>query len=779
MGHAGEIVHHPATLIPFLMNMFNLLKSAILLALLLAWVPARPVAAQTVAGKNVTAIDVEYVGPQSVAPERLLSNMATKVGQPFSQSVVEDDIKNLYASGMVESIRVLTEPAGAGVRVIVKVQTRTSLGKVSFEGNTAFSEGKLRNKVEMTPGGVLDEGKVQEGQRKIQELYENSGYTGTTVSYETRASGANGFSEVVYKIAEGTKSVLRDVEFVGNTAFSSKELRKQMKSKEAALLPAIGKRGKVNEDQIDDDLEAIERFYKDRGYLNAKIVDTRRIRVDGKKVDLVVTVDEGKVYNVHSVRVSGARAFSIADLTPYLKTRAAQVFSAASVESDLQALRDYYGARGYADASVVPVLDSAGGTDVDIVYEITEGAKFFLGKIDIEGNSKTKDKVIRNEFPGQPGEVFNAPKMMAGKKRLENIGYFSNVDVSPTDSAQEGYKDVNIDVVEKPTGSLNFGAGFSSIDNLVGFVEVTQTNFDIGNWPSFTGAGQRFRAAARIGTQRRDLMLNLTEPWFLDRPLALGGEVFFRNLSFLSDYFDQTNAGGAINLRKPLGEHSNIALEYKLQSTSIDVTDNASDLLKAEDGDYLQSVLGATYAHDTRDDLFLTRTGHRVDAGVSYSGLGGDVEDFHLEGGAVQFVHLPFDSILSVEGHFHAVFGDDVPIFDREFLGGANNLRGFNFRDVGPKDNLGEPIGGQTSTWASVEYTVPIMPQLRGAVFYDMGMVAADAASFDGDWNSDAGIGLRVFLPVGPLRLDYAIPLAADEFNDSTGRFQFNIGYRF
>ncbi len=761
------------------MKMFAPWKIATLMIALVALLPDSPVWAQGAAGKTVTAIDVEYVGQQSVAPDRILSNMATKVGQPFSQAVVEDDIKNLYASGMVENIRILTEPAGAGVRVVVRVQTRTSLGKISFDGNTAFSENKLRNKVDLTPGGPLDEGKVQAGQREIQKLYENSGFAETVVSYEILSGGQAGFSEVVYKINEGSKSVLREVEFVGNTVFSAKELRKQMKSKQTSLLPPIGGRGRINEDQIDDDLDAIERFYKDRGYLNARIVDTRRVRVDGKKVDLVVTLDEGAVYTVNSVRISGARAFSVADLTPYLKTRSAQTFSASSVEADLQALRDYYGSRGYADASVVPVLDSAGGTSVDVVYSITEGAKYYLGKIDIEGNVKTKDKVIRNEFPGQPGEVFNAPKMMAGRKRLENIGYFSSVDVSPTDSAQEGYKDINIDVVEKPTGSLNFGAGFSSIDNLVGFVEVTQTNFDIGNWPNFTGAGQRFRAAARIGTQRRDLMVNLTEPWFLDRPLALGGELFYRDLFFLSDYFDQSNAGGAINLRKPLGEHSNIALEYKLQSTSIDVTDNASSIIKAEEGDYLQSLIGATYAHDTRDDLFLTRKGHRVDGGLSYSGLGGDVEDFHLEAGAVQFVHLPFDSILSVEGHFHTVFGDDVPIFEREFLGGANNLRGFDFRDVGPKDELGEAIGGQTSTWASVEYTIPIMPQLRGAVFYDVGMVASEEASFDGDWNSDAGVGLRVFLPVGPLRLDYAIPLAADEFNDSSGRFQFNIGYRF
>jgi len=730
-------------------------------------------------GKVVKDVSVEYIGGQTVAPDRILSNMSTKPGTVFSQAAVEDDIKNLYASGMVENIRFVTQPKGDGIKVIVVVQTRSSLGKVSFEGNTAFTESKLRSKVELPAGGPLDEVKVQEGQRALQKLYETSGYADTGVTYEIRAARQEGFSEVVYKIQEGQKSVLREVEFVGNTAYGAKELRKQMKSKQISLLPAIGGRGRVDSDQIDDDLVAIERFYKDNGYLNARIVDTRRVRVDEKKVDLVVTIEEGEQFTVNSVRISGARAFSVGDLTPILKSRPGQIFSAANVEADLQALRDYYGARGYAEANVNPLLDGAGGNTVDVVYSITEGDKYLIGIINFEGNEKTKDKVLRNEMPVQPGEVFNMPKINAGKRRLENTNYFSSVDLMPTDSDMAGYKDLNIRVAEKPTGSLNFGAGFSSIDNLVGFVEVTQTNFDIGAWPNFTGAGQRFRAAARVGTQRRDLLVSLTEPWFLDRPLALGGELFYRDLLFLSDVFDQTNYGAAANLRKPLGEHSNIALEYRAQNIAINVDQNASAALQREDGEYFQSMIGADYIHDTRDDLFLTRRGHRVNGGVSYSGLGGDVENFQLQGGAVQFINLPFDTILSLEGHVHAVFGNNVPIFDRQFLGGANNLRGFDFRDVGPKDATGEPIGGLTSAYATAEYTIPIMPQLRGALFYDVGMVSASEASLSGDVNSNVGIGLRVFLPVGPLRLDYGIPISSDEFNDSTGRFQFNIGYRF
>ncbi len=762
-------------------RLFNTVTARLFAALLtLSLFSISSVTAQGDAPKTVKDIDVQYIGDASVSADRVLSSMALKVGQPFSQAVVEDDIKNLFSSGNYENIRVLTEPVGAdGVRVIVVVQTRSVLGKVGFQGNTEFTDARLKSKVDLAIGENVNESQIQAGQREILKVYQESGFSEIDVAYDIVSSGRDGFSDVVYKIDEGGKSLLRDIEFVGNTAYTSRELRDLMKSKETSLLSGITNSGKINSDQLDDDLEAIEKHYRDAGYLNAVVVDTRRVRVDDKRVDLVVTLDEGDVYAVTDVRVTGARAFNVGDLTPFLTTAPNQTFSAKTIEADINALRDYYGSRGYAEVRVTPQLDSSGGTGVDVTYDIFEGDKYYIGKVNIQGNDKTKDKVLRNELAIQPGEVYSAPRIAASKRRLENTGYFGTVDFLPTDTDRPEYKDLNINVTERPTGTFNFGAGFSSIDNFVGFVEVTQTNFDIGNWPGLTGAGQRFRAAARVGTERKDFIVSLTEPWFLDRPLALGGEVFFRELTFLSDDFDQTNYGGAINLRKRIGEHSHIQAEYKLQSVEIDVDSDASPVILAEDGEFLQSIIGLDYIHDTRDDIFLPRAGHRVNVGAAYSGLGGDVEATHFDLGAVQFVNLPFDTILSFQGHFHSVSGDDVPIFERQFLGGANNLRGFDFRDVGPKDETGEPIGGQTSGWASAELTVPVIRQLRGALFYDVGVVSEDDFSLDGDVNSNFGVGIRLFLPVGPLRLDYGIPVNADEFNDNSGRFQFNIGYQF
>ena len=380
----------------------------------------------------------------------------------------------------------------------------------------------------------------------------------------------------------------------------------------------------------------------------------------------------------------------------------------------------------------------------------------------------------------------NTVKLEAGKSRLEQLGYFSNVDIRNNPSAQPGFKDVDIAVTEQSTGTINFGAGFSSIDSLVGFIDLTQTNFDIGNWPSLRGAGQRFHLGVKYGTKRRDGSIAFTEPWFLGQKLAFTTELFYRDLYYLSDVYDQQNYGGSFSFRKPLGEHSYAELGYTLQKVKIhNIDDEASPEIRAEEGDYLQSKIDLSWIHDTRDSVYITRSGHKLELGAMLSGsfLGGDADVYGLNATGSQYFTLPWDTILSFEGSIRTVdnWGDgkNVPIFERLFLGGANSLRGFDYRDVGPKDGTGEPLGGLTSAYASIEYTFPIMEKVRGAVFYDLGVVSGSAYDWGGEVNSDVGIGLRLYLPIGPIRVDFGIPVQSDEHNDSGGKFNFNIGYKF
>jgi len=368
------------------------------------------------------------------------------------------------------------------------------------------------------------------------------------------------------------------------------------------------------------------------------------------------------------------------------------------------------------------------------------------------------------------------------RRRLMGTGYFSQVDMFPTEGMESGYRDLNVSVSEKLTGSLVFGVGFSSIDNLVGYVNVTQTNFDARNWPRFTGGGQKFSLAARLGTETTDITIGVEEPYFMDRRLAVGTELFYRDYSYFSDYYDQQNIGGRLYFRRPVfGSSERVFLEgeYVLQQVEIyDVSNDASDIIKSEEGKYTQNRFQLGLVRETRDELLVPRRGGRYSI-TGHVSAGGDVEAQGMDITGLQYFLLPYDFILSLQARGSTVWGDDVPIFERLFLGGANTLRGFDYRDVGPKDENGEPIGGKSSFFFSAEVTAPVIDAVRVAAFYDAGMVWEGSSDFGGSLNSNFGFGLRLFLPFGPLAVDYGIPISTDEFNDNSGRFNFNVGYKF
>jgi outer membrane protein insertion porin family len=409
-------------------------------------------------------------------------------------------------------------------------------------------------------------------------------------------------------------------------------------------------------------------------------------------------------------------------------------------------------------------------------------------RINIIGNTRTKDKVIRREVLIAPGDILNSVRVETTKKRLDNLGFFEKVETYPEDTGVPGRKDLTIQVQEKRTGSLNFGAGFSTIDELVGFIEMSQGNFDLLNWPGFTGAGQKFRFRIQYGNTRKDITLSLTEPYFLDRRLSLGGELFFREADYLSNVYTQRSYGFSLETRKPLGRFSSASLTYVLQRIELfDVASSASSAILLETGQSTKSQITAGIVNETRDNPFLTRTGHRVAFAPYVAGgfLGGSeqIVGFTLE--ARQYFHLWKDSILLFSGSLASVdtWGDGtrVRIYDRLFLGGSNDLRGFDFRDVSPRDITGEPLGGQSLGAFTIEYTMPIIEKARFAVFFDGGFV--NAAPWDFNTNhyvTDAGIGLRLDLPIGPLRIDYGIPIEKNGFRDAgSGKFNFNVGYQF
>jgi len=735
----------------------------------------------------VRSIDVQYSGPATVSKERILAQLRTAVGQPYSDQIVEQDIQSLYKTGSILNVRIFAQPEADGVKVVVALQTRFVVREIEIDGAERINPKKIRKDITLKINQPVNEEEMEKARQKIIERYQAKGFTDIDVKYRVDPiDEKRGTARVVYTINEGVKGAVSRIHFEGNEHFRESVLRKQMKTRGKTLISFFDKSGRLDEAQLQQDLDSVKEFYQNHGYIDVEVKDVRKERRENGPMVITIVVTEGPQYHVGKITVSGYKVTTEEKIRAILKMKENSVYSPKALHDDAKAIADAYGTGGYVDLSIVPQGTPAGPARIDVHYQIEEGNRFFVQRINIVGNVRTKDKVIRREVLITPGDVFNTVRVETSKKRLENLGYFAKVETYPEDTGVAGRKDLTIEVQEKRTGSLSFGGGFSTVDQLVGFAELTQGNFDITNWPGFTGAGQKFRLRVQVGTQRKDIILALTEPWLFDRRLSLSGQAFYSEANYLSSIYDQRNYGFGTELRKPLNAFMYATLGYRLEDIEIfNVSSGASALIKAEEGARLKSEILTSIVFDRRDSPILTRHGQRISVAPYVAGgfLGGDTQIYGFDVEASQYFHLWWDNILLFNGEVATVNtwggGDRVPIFDRLFLGGSNNLRGFDFRDVGPKDQFGEPLGGKSLARATIEYTFPIVAKARGAFFYDTGFVHADAYDFSGDHvASDFGFGIRLDLPIGPLRIDYGIPIQRDG-NSGSGKFNFNVGYQF
>jgi outer membrane protein insertion porin family len=735
----------------------------------------------------IRSIEVQYTGPQTVSKERILAQLRIKVGQPYSNQVVEQDIEALYKTGSIHNVRIFAQNEGDGVKVIVAVQTRAIMREIEIVGAERMKAKRLRKEIKLRLNQPVNEQQLEEARQKIIDVYQGQGFTDVSVQFRVDPiDEKRGTARVVFTVNEGVKGAVRAIHFEGNTHFSEKVLRKQMKTRGRTPIYFVDKSGRLDEVQLEQDLDKIREFYQDHGYIDVEVKSVRRERTEKGPMIITVVVAEGPQYHVRKLTISGYQVAREDKIRVLLKMKEGSVYSPKQLRDDAKAVADAYGSGGYVDLVVLPEGEPAGPAQIDVHYKIDEGVRSFVNRINIEGNTRTKDKVIRREVLVAPGDVFNTVRVDITKKRLDNLGYFAKVETYPEETDIPGRKDLTILVQEKRTGSFSFGGGFSTVDKLVGFAELTQGNFDLFNWPSFTGGGQKFRLRIQYGTERRDFILQITEPYFLDRRLALTGQAFYTEADYLSAEYNQRNYGFSIELRKPITSYIYASLGYQLQDVDIfNVDPTASDFILSQAGSTLESKIFGSVVFDSRDNVLLSHRGQRITFQPFITGgfLGGDTQIYGLDLEGSQYFHLPKDLILLINGEIATVSqwgnGADVPIYERLFLGGSNNLRGFPFREVGPQDSNGEPTGGKSMARATVELTFPLIEKARGAIFYDTGFVNDSQWSFGFNHiASDIGVGLRLDLPIGPLRLDYGYPIQRDGYNGG-GHFNFNVGYQF
>src|SRR5216110_1209716 len=578
----------------------------------------------------IRSIDVQYTGAETVGKARILAQMRTKVGQPYSNQVVEEDIAALYKTGAIQNVRIFAQPEGDGVKVIVAVQTRAILREIEISGAERIKPGRLRKEIKLKLNQAVDEKQLEEARQKIIEVYQGRGFTDVSVQFRVDPiDEKRGTARVVFTVTEGVKGAVRAIHFEGNAHFSEKVLRKQMKTRGRTPIYFLDKSGRLDEVQLQQDLDKLREFYQDHGYIDVEIKDVRKERMEKGPMILTIVVAEGPQYHVRKLAITGYQNTTDERVRALLKMKEGSVYSPKQLRDDAKAVADAYGSGGYVDLVVQPEGTPAGPALIDVHYSIEEGVRSFVNRVNIEGNTRTKDKVIRREVLVAPGDVFNTVRVDITKKRLENLGYFAKVETYPEETDIPGRKDLTILVQEKRTGSLSFGGGFSTVDKLVGFAELTQGNFDLFNWPSFTGGGQKFRLRLQYGTQRKDFLLTITEPYFLDRRLSLSGQAFYTEANYLSVDYNQRNYEFSFEIRKPLTSFMYASLAYQLQNVEIyNVAFDAPAAIQQQQGTFTESKISGSLVFDRRDNALLTRTGQRITYSPYITGgfLGGDVQ---------------------------------------------------------------------------------------------------------------------------------------------------------
>lgn len=752
---------------------------------------------------TIRRIIVRNDGPGPRLESFVRNRISSAVGDPLSRAQISRDIRSLLDSGRFATVQAEVEETDDGLILIFAVHNRLRLSApITMRGSEKFSVSRIRDLMDLSVDAYIDDQVLAVRSRIVLDAYAKKHYTDVVLTWKiTPSERQDGRATVTIDIDEGDRLRVGGFAFTGNKTFSSRKLAAEVRRFRYYNPFSWFRRIGVNEEQRIEIRETIRQYYLNRGYLDVTVGMPGVESDDDKKLIISIHIDEGPRYLVGSTSFKGNTLFPENILRDALRLEEGDLATSTLLRDAAGRVRDYYGSRGYINAGVAPLLgtDAAAGR-VDIAFEIREGELTYVRNVFIHGNDRTKDKVIRRELLVYPGERYDEVKMRRSERRLMNLGFFSKVDSYPS-SAREGEteRDLIIEVEEQRTGNMVFGIGFSSIDKIIGFAELSQGNFDISGWP-FMGAGQKLNLRAQFGSRRQDYSLSFTEPWFLDRKLSFGFDIFAREREF--EGFAVRRRGAALRVGTPLLGRLRMDVQYKIEEerisdssdTNVWFTSTGDEFFFTTDQDATESSLRVRLTHDTRNRVFIPTRGHRVVTSARLAGgpLGMDTDLYGLDIRSDLFIPVfKGQHVLGFQVRAEVVeeYGDttELLIFDRLFIGGGRTLRGYEFRDVGPKvvqkDSSGaitdhRPIGGRTFGLFSVEYVVPLTQGLRLAGFYDRGNVWDEAYDFDfGSTASSAGLELRLDIPQFPVRFYYAWSIESDDELTNEEPFGFWIGF--
>jgi len=728
--------------------------------------------------------DIAVQGNRRVQEAVILGRVTAKIGNPFVPTRLADDIRNVFALGFFDDVQLKVEDFEGGVKLVFVVVERPFVRDVVFAGNKKLDSAALQEKIDLKLGGVYNPVDVNRAAEKLKDYYEQEGYFEVAIAPDVQRL-PDGDVSVTFRITEGRKIKIERIVIEGAHGLTPKEIKEVMATKECELIPIMLPGceyivpGTVQRQRLDEDVDRIVQLYNDHGYIQARVESTD-VQVDRIKarVTIRIVVVEGPQFKVGGVDVTGTGVLPVEEIRRQILLKPGDVFSRSKLRESVKKINDVYGTIGRASADVNPsIVQDMPNLKINVTFEINEGPEVFVERINVAGNTRSEEKILRREIPMAEGDLFTTPKLARARQKLVNLNYFDTVNATTAPGSAKDKVIVNIDVTEKPTGIFSLGGGYSSQDGIIGTLNLSQNNF----------LGRGWIVSLRLvgGGKVQNGTLGFTEPWLFDRPLSAGFDLF-NNRRVFTDY-TANSLGGDVRFGHPLGDYSRWNALYRVSQDKIsNVNQSASINLLDQEGTHLTSLVGVGLSRDTRDSVFETTRGSNASIGLDFAGVGFGEQWFRTLASTSYFLPAWRDHVVGarVMGGYSLGWGrGSVPLFERFFLGGPNSIRSFKAQEVSPKDSSGTRIGGNIELVGNVEYTVPLFFGIRAAAFFDVGNVWGPDISagekFDiTDLHYASGLGVRWVSPFGPIRVDYGVNLNPGK-GEKFGNFHFSVGSAF
>ncbi|MFP4475356.1 MAG: outer membrane protein assembly factor BamA [Desulfatibacillaceae bacterium] len=729
--------------------------------------------------KRVAEIVIE--GNRRIEKDAILNRISITEGDLFSPSAVSEDIRGVFAMGYFDDVRVESEEAPEGRRLVFHVVEKPTVASVNIKGNEEVDDDEILEVVDITRGSILNQLRIEENVQRIQGLYKDENYYNVSVGYEVSAREDESLADLDFVIEEGQKVQIKEIAFKGNEAFEDKKLRKIMKTSEKGLFSWFTESGSLNREDLDQDVNRISAFYHNHGYIDVTVGEPA-IDIRDEWIYITIRVQEGPQYKVGKVDVAGDLIRPRDQLLEKLKISGEETFNREVVRSDVLYLTDLYSDLGYAYAEVRPeVTKDQGNLVVNPTYTIKKGPLVYFERIIITGNTKTRDKVIRRQLHTFEQGLYSGSGLKRGVRNLHRLDYFEDIQVDTVEGSARDKMVLKLHVTEKPTGAFTFGGGYSSVDNAFAVASVSQRNL--------FGRGQSLSLKAQVGSSTSRFSLSFTEPYLFDTNLSFGVDAY--NWARDYDSYEKNSTGGRIRFGYPLTaimDYTRLQVSYLYEIADIrNVKYYAADAIRVLEGDNTTSKASVSVVYDSRNRQFNPSKGSLYRYTTEYAGkpLGGDVAFTKVTGEAGRYFPLFWNTVFHLRaegGYVTENEGGTLPIYERFYLGGIGSLRGFDWHDLSPKDEDGAEIGGDKFLLANLEFIFPIVEQagLVGVVFFDTGASYDDDDAVDiGEFRESAGCGFRWFSPVGPIRVEYGWVLDKKDHERNDGKWEFTMGQSF